>query len=78
MAAQKSGMFRQKALDLDSAPAPPRYIVLKRARGVEEEAVESEENSDVDEELFEKDTGEDEVVTKVAKSSEITGSSGDV
>ena len=49
MAAQKSGMFRQKALDLDSAPAPPRYIVLKRARGVEEKAVESEENSDVDE-----------------------------
>ena len=61
-----------------SAPAPPRYIVLKRARGVEEEAVESEENSDVDEELFENDTSEDEVVTKVAKSSEITGSSGDV
>ena len=71
-------MFRQKALDLDSTPAPPRYIVLKRNRGVEEEAVESEENSDVNEELFENDTGEDEVVTKVAKSSEITGSSGDV
>ena len=68
-------MFRQKALDLDSTPAPPRYIVLKRNRGVEEEAVESEENSDIDEELFEKDTGEDEIVTKVAKSS---GSSGDV
>ena len=71
-------MFRQKALDLDSTPAPPRYIVLKRNRGVEEEAVESEENLDVDEELFGTNTGEDEVVTKVAKSSEITGSSGDV
>ena len=40
--------------------------------------MESEENSDVDEELFDNDTSEDEVVTKVAKSSEITGSSGDV
>ena len=32
---KKSGMWHQKALDLDLPPAPPRYIFLRKSGGIE-------------------------------------------
>ena len=41
-------MYRQKALDLGKPPALPKFIFLKRARGIEEV---EEDDSDDDSEM---------------------------
>ena len=61
---RKSGMFRQKALDLDAPPAPPRYIFLKRGRGIEETLFDSEEEDDSEEEN-DSDDGEEMLETDI-------------
>lgn len=45
---KKSGMYHQKALDLDLAPAEPRHIFLKRSRGIEDIVGYREDDLDTD------------------------------
>ena len=61
---RKSGMFRQKALDLDAPPAPPRYIFLKIGRSIEETLFDSEEEDDSEEEN-DSDDGEEMLETDI-------------
>ena len=60
----RPGMYRQKALDLKMPAALPKFIFLKRARGIEEVEKDSEDEADAEES---DDEGEREAATKLNK-----------